>query len=86
MTIATMDDKGQIIIPEPFIKEIGLTGKTKFIVMYDEGTVIMQEIQMSDIKKRWSSLFKKMSKKRLNVSGRIIVDEVKRHRRAKNRK
>ena len=45
-TIATtkMSSKGQVVIPETIRKKLGLKPGTEFVVLADDGVVILKEI------------------------------------------
>jgi len=86
LEITTMSEKGQIVIPQPFRKEMGLKAKTRFIVMRKGDFIMMKTLQMPDMKKEWDSIFKMMDEKKLMISDKEIASEVKKYRKTKRKK
>ncbi len=86
LEITTMSEKGQVVIPQLFRKEMGLKTKTRFVVMRKGDIIVMKTLRVPDVKKKWDSIFKKMASKKLKVSDKEIVGEVKKYRKARRKK
>lgn len=86
LEITTMSEKGQVVIPQTLRKEMGLKAKTKMIVMRKGDIIVMKMLQIPDVKKEWDSIFKRMDNKKLKISDKEILNEVKKHRKAKRKK
>ncbi len=86
LEITTMSEKGQVVIPQLFRKEMGLKTKTRFVVMRKGDIIVMKTLRVPDVKKEWDSIFKKMDSKKLKVSDKEIVGEVKKYRKARRKK
>ena len=74
--VTTISEKGQIVIPQSIRKELGIKPKTKFLVFGKGDTVIMKKLELPDMKKEWSEIFKAMDKKNLKLSESEIQKEV----------
>lgn len=74
--VTTISEKGQIVIPQSIRKELGIKPKTKFLVYGKGDTVIMKKLELPDMKKEWSEIFKVMDKKNLKLSESEIQKEV----------
>ncbi len=83
--VATVSEKGQIVIPQSLRKEMGIKSKTKFVVFGRGDIVIMKKLELPDFKKEWEEIFKVMDEKRLKVSEKEILDEIAAVRKAKRR-
>lgn len=86
LEITTMSEKGQIVIPQIFRKEMKLKAKTRFVVMRKGDIIVMKTLRVPDVKKEWNSIFKKMDSKKNKVSSKGIAGEVKKYRKAKRKK
>ena len=86
LEITTMSEKGQIVIPQIFRKEMKLKAKTRFVVMRKGDIIVMKTLRVPDVKKEWDDIFKKMDSKKIKVSDKDIKDEVKKYRKAKRKK
>lgn len=86
LEITTMSEKGQIVIPQVFRKEMKLKAKTRFVVMRKGDIIVMKTLRVPDVKKEWNNIFKKMDSKKIKASNREIIGEVKKYRRAKRKK
>jgi AbrB family looped-hinge helix DNA binding protein len=62
--VTTISNKGQIVIPQPIRRELGIKPKTKFLV-YGKGDAIIMKNSLPDMKKEWNEIFKVMDKKNL---------------------
>jgi AbrB family looped-hinge helix DNA binding protein len=82
--VTTISEKGQVVIPQSIRKELKIKPKTKFLVFGKGDTVIMKKLELPDMKKEWSKIFRAMDKKNLRISEEEIQEEVaqvrKRHR------
>ncbi len=74
--VTTISEKGQIVIPQSIRKELGIKPKTKFLVFGKGDTVIMKKLELPDMKKEWSEIFKIMDRKNLKLSEKEIQKEV----------
>ena len=74
--VTTISDKGQIVIPQPIRRELGIKPKTKFLVYGKGDTVIMKKLELPDMKKEWNEIFNVMDKKNLKLSESEIQKEV----------
>jgi AbrB family looped-hinge helix DNA binding protein len=74
--VTTISEKGQIVIPQSIRKELGIKPKTKFLVFGKGDIVIMKKLELPDMKKEWSEIFKEMDKKNLMLSESEIQKEV----------
>ena len=74
--VTTISEKGQIVIPQSIRKELGIKPKTKFLVFGKGDIVIMKKLELPDMKKEWSEIFKVMDKKNLKISEKEILKEV----------
>lgn len=74
--VTTISEKGQIVIPQSIRKELGIKPKTKFLVYGKGDTVIMKKLELPDMKKEWSKIFKAMDNKNLKLSESEIQKEV----------
>jgi AbrB family looped-hinge helix DNA binding protein len=74
--VATISEKGQIVIPQSIRKELGIKPRTKFLVFGKGDTVIMKRLELPDMKKEWNEIFKVMDKKNLMLSESEIQKEV----------
>ncbi len=79
--VTTISEKGQIVIPQSIRKELGIKPRTKFLVFGKGDTVIMKKLELPDMKKEWSEIFKIMDKKNLKLSESEIQNEVAKVRR-----
>src|SRR2546428_11713042 len=74
--VATVSEKGQIVIPQSLRKELGIKPRMKFVVFGRGDTVIMKKLELPDVRKEWEEIFKVMDKKGLKLSEREVLDEV----------
>jgi AbrB family looped-hinge helix DNA binding protein len=74
--VTTISEKGQIVIPQSIRKELGIKPRTKFLVFGKGDIVIMKKLELPDMKKEWSEIFKVMDKKNLMLSESEIQKEV----------
>ncbi|MFZ1077660.1 MAG: AbrB/MazE/SpoVT family DNA-binding domain-containing protein [Nitrosotalea sp.] len=84
--ITTMSEKGQVVIPQELRKRLGIRPKTKFVVFAIDGNIVMRKLDIPDLKKEWSSIFQKISKKGLKLGENNVVAEIKTHRKEKRKK
>lgn len=84
--ITTMSEKGQIVIPQDIRERFGIKPKTKLVMYAVEGVIVMKKLEIPDIKKEWSSIFKNMDKKGLKLDEDDVVSEIKAHRKEKRKK
>ncbi|PIW32374.1 MAG: hypothetical protein COW27_04330 [Nitrosopumilales archaeon CG15_BIG_FIL_POST_REV_8_21_14_020_37_12] len=85
LEITTMSEKGQVVIPQLLRKEMNLKAKTRFIVMRKGDIIVMKTLRIPDVQKEWDNIFKKMDSKKISISDKEIVSEVKKHRKAKRK-
>jgi len=83
--VATVSEKGQIVIPQSLRKELGIKPRTKFVVFGRGDTVIMKKLELPDVKREWAEIFKMMDEKRLKVTEKEVLDEVAAVRKARRR-
>ena len=83
--ITTMNDKGQVMIPQAIRKKLDLNTKTKFIVTCKGNTIVMRILKASDIKKEWDAIFKEFDSKNLKITDEQINDEIKKYRETKHK-
>jgi AbrB family looped-hinge helix DNA binding protein len=83
--VATVSEKGQIVIPRSLRKELGIKPKTKFVVFGRGDTVIMKRLELPDVKKEWEVIFKMMDQKGLKLSEEEVLGEVAAVRRSARR-
>jgi AbrB family looped-hinge helix DNA binding protein len=81
--IATIGEKGQVVIPQSLRKRLRLKPGTKFVVFGSGDTVVMKRLELPDMKSEWQHIFKLMDKKRLNLSENEILREVRAARKDK---
>ncbi|MCW4044793.1 MAG: AbrB/MazE/SpoVT family DNA-binding domain-containing protein [Candidatus Bathyarchaeota archaeon] len=81
--VTTISEKGQVVIPQSIRKELKIKPKTKFLVFGRGDTVIMKKLELPDIKKEWSQIFKAMDKKKLKLSEEEVLEEVAEARRSR---
>src|SRR5437867_5739311 len=72
--VATVSEKGQIVIPQSLRKELGIKPRMKFVVFGRGDTVIMKRLELPDVRKEWEKIFKVMDKKELKLSEREVLD------------
>jgi AbrB family looped-hinge helix DNA binding protein len=83
--VTTMSEKGQVVIPQSIRRELGIKPKTKFLVYGKGDTVIMKKLELPDLKKEWSAIFKTMDKKELKISPEEISEEIAKTRKNRHR-
>ncbi|MEX0861419.1 hypothetical protein [Nitrosopumilus sp.] len=81
-----MSEKGQIVIPQLFRKEMNLKAKTRFVVMRKGDIIVMKTLRVPDVQKEWDRIFNKMDSKKIKVSDEEIIAKVKKYRKAKRKK
>ncbi len=81
--VATISEKGQVVIPQSLRKEMGIKPRTKFLVFGRGDTVIMRRLELPDVKKEWATIFKMMDEKGLKLSEKEVQEEVATVRRAR---
>jgi AbrB family looped-hinge helix DNA binding protein len=81
LEVTTMSEKGQIVIPQSVRKKLGIKPKTKFLVYGRGDTVIMEKLELPDLKKEWDDIFNLMDQKELKVSSKEIQKEIAEARR-----
>lgn len=86
LEITTVSEKGQVVIPQALRKEMGIKAKTKLVVMRKGDIIVMKTLRIPDVRKEWENIFKTMDKKKLKVSDKEIVEEVKKRRNARRKK
>jgi len=74
--IATISEKGQVVIPQSIRKELGIKPKNKFLVYGKGDTIIMKKLDLPDLKKEWNDIFTIMDKKELKLSEQEIQKEI----------
>ena len=82
LEIATMSEKGQVVIPQVFRKKMGLKARTKFVVMRRGNFIVMRTLALSEAREELENIFRKMDEKNLKISDGEIEAEIKEHRRA----
>lgn len=85
LEITTMSEKGQIVIPHAIRKEMDLRTRTKFVITYIDNTIVMKTLQVPDIKKEWSGIFKKIDSRKMKISDRQVKHEIKKYRKSKHK-
>ena len=83
--VATVSEKGQIVIPQSLRRELGIKPRMKFVVFGRGDTVIMKRLELPDVRKEWEEIFKVMDKKGLKLSEREVLHEVTAVRRGRRR-
>ena len=76
----TMNDKGQIVIPQTIRKKMGLNTETKLTVTCKGNIIVMKRLQSSNLKKKWDAIFKEFDSKNLKITDKQINDEIKKYR------
>lgn len=84
--ITTMSEKGQVVIPQDLRKHLGIKPKTRFIVFAIDGNIVMRKLDIPDVRKEWSKIFKRMDKKGLRMDESAVASEIKAHRKGKRKK
>ncbi len=84
--ITTMSEKGQVVIPQDLRKHLGIKPRTRFIVFAIDGNIVMRKLDLPDVKKEWSNIFRRMDKKGLKLGEADVVSEIKSHRKEKHKK
>jgi AbrB family looped-hinge helix DNA binding protein len=74
--VTTVNEKGQVVIPQSIRRQLGIKPKTKFLVYGRGDTVIMKKLELPDLKKEWEDIFKMMDKKQLKISDKEIEKEI----------
>ena len=74
--VITISEKGQVVIPQSIRKELGIKPKNKFLVYGKGDTIIMNKLDLPNLKKEWDDIFKLMDKKELKMSEEEIQKEI----------
>ena len=80
--IATISKTGHIIIPQMMRKDAGIETDTR-VILVRKGKTIVIKPQVPNVKKKLNNIFKKMDKKKINISDKIILEEIKKYRKTK---
>ncbi len=60
--LTKISEKGQIVIPSPLRKEMGIKKSDQFMIFGEDGTVILKKIDKSAIKKTFDEIAKPLQK------------------------
>jgi AbrB family looped-hinge helix DNA binding protein len=74
--VTTINEKGQVVIPQSIRKELGIKPKNKFLVYGRGDTIIMKKLELPSLKQEWDNIFKLMDKNGLKISDEEIQKEV----------
>lgn len=85
MQVTSVSSKGQIVIPVEIRKSMGITIGTKFIIITDNGNLLLKPIQAPKYEE-FKSLFKKSSRlaKKIGLK-QADVKQIIKHLRNENR-
>lgn len=76
----TVDEKGEIIIPKKFIKELGLKPHSLLRVWEQDGAIFLQKLNRSELKKEWKKIFGRIDSRKIKISEQEILDEIQAYR------
>ena len=80
--ITTISKTGHIIIPQMMRKDAGIETDTR-VILVRKGKTIVIKTQVPNVKKKLNNIFKKMDRKKINISDKIILEEIKKYRKTK---
>jgi len=58
--VVVLSSKGQVVIPKPIRRKLGIGPKTKFIVYGYEDAVIMKKLKVPDVAKELEDIYKRV--------------------------
>ena len=76
----TVDEKGEIIIPKKFIKELGLKPHSVRRVWEQHDTIFLRKLNLSELRKEWEKIFEAIDGKKIKMSKQEILDEIQAYR------
>jgi len=79
--ITSMSSRGQVVIPQDVREQLGLREGEKFIVLGDDGTILLKKIEMPSFKD-FDKLLKKTQEfvKRKGITKADVEEAIKRAR------
>ena len=60
--LTRISEKGQVVIPSPLRKEMGIRKSDQFLIFGENGTVILKKIEKPAIKKTFDEIAKPLQK------------------------
>lgn len=73
--VAVTSSKGQVVIPQPIRKKLGIGSKTKLLVYGYRGAVIMKKLEIPDVTKELKGIFKRIDA-RVAKYGKLTDEEI----------
>lgn len=83
--ITTMGEKGQVVIPKRLRDDLGISPKTKFIVVGMGDTILLKRLRLPDVAQEFEELFARMDRKGLALTETDVGKEVAAHRKKRRR-
>jgi len=83
--VATVSEKGQVVIPQSLRRELGIKPRTKLLVFGRGDTLIMKKLELPDLRNEWDEIFKAMDAKKLKISEKEVLNEIAAVRRERRR-
>jgi AbrB family looped-hinge helix DNA binding protein len=75
--VITLSSKGQLVIPKDIRESLGLTKNNKFLVTFDNDSILLKKIKEDDLKEKMKSLMKIFAKEFKQLTKKDLSDEIK---------
>jgi len=81
--ITTMGEKGQVVIPKGIREQLGVEPRTKFVVYGEGDLIVLKKLDLPDLRKEWSRIFRHADARRTKLRDAEVAREVRATRRAR---
>jgi AbrB family looped-hinge helix DNA binding protein len=78
--VITLSSKGQLVIPKDIRESLGLTKNNKFLVTFDNDSILLKKIKEDDLKQKMKSLMKVFAKEFKQLTKEELREEIKESR------
>jgi AbrB family looped-hinge helix DNA binding protein len=78
--VITLSSKGQLVIPKDIRESLGLEKNNKFLVTFDNDSILLKKIKEDDLKKKMNSLMKVFAKEFKQLTKEDLRNEIKKSR------
>ena len=78
--VITLSSKGQLVIPKDIRESLGLTKNNKFLVTFDNDSILLKKIKEDDLKQKMKSLMKIFAKEFKQLTKEELRKEIKESR------
>lgn len=76
--VATMGERGQVVIPKRLRDRLELSPQTKFAVYgVGDGVILLKRLDLPELDEAWERIFRLVEEKGLDLSEEEVAEEVR---------